>query len=939
MTSIYKTLYAVALGAVTFGAAMPAGAVEAADSTSRTLITAYGTTDRDEVFGGVQQIDIESLINKNYMGGLNAFGNFEAYVAGYNGNSLWGQDDVLVLIDGVPRDGNNLSPTEIKSVTFLKGAQAVVLYGSRAAKGVILVTTKRGKESPLTVSVRANTGWDVAYNLPEYLGSAEYMTLYNEARANDGLAAAYSAEDIYRYGSHTNPYRYPDVNFYSDEYLKKAYNTTDATAEIYGGNERAKFYTNINYLRYGDYLNFGEAKKNYTDRLSIRGNVDLNISKVVSAYVDAAVTYYSARSGRSSNSYWTNAATLRPNRVAPLVPLSFINPDCTDILNLVGTTNNIYNNCFLAGTTIDSSNIFADYYAGGYNKYNSRQFQFDTGINLNLDPLVKGLTFNAQFAVDYATSYSIGYQDSYMVFIPEWSSQNGKDEILGMTTEGKDQHTGSQTVSGSSDRQTIHFAAHLDYDRTFNAVHNLSAMFAVAGWQRQYSGEYHRTSSANIGLQVDYNYDRRYYVTGAIAGLHSAKFAPGHRQAWSPSATIGWRISQENFMKDQNIFDELSLSASYSNLATDLDIEDYYMYAANYTQGGWFSWAPGGYQATYPARGSNDDLTFTRRKEFSVNLNARILNDMFEFNASYFQTKNTGLLVNNSTIFPTFFKTYYPDSSLVPWLNYNDDKRTGFDVGVKFNKTFDQVTVGAGVNYTYYQAKADKRDEIWEDEYQYREGKYLDAIWGYKCEGFFTSAEEIANWADQSALGGGNLQPGDLKYTDINGDGVINTQDQVVLGRGGWYGAPHTIGINLTAQYAGFTLHVVGIGNYGGTGVRNGYWWIKSNDKYSSIVRDRWTPETAATATYPRLTTTDGSNNYQTSDFWTYSTDRFRLAKVQLTYEFPKKWIHGPIVNGLEVYVSGSNLLSIGKNVEIMETNYGSAPASRFYNIGAKVTF
>lgn len=182
--------------------------------------------------------------------------------------------------------------------------------------------------------------------------------------------------------------------------------------------------------------------------------------------------------------------------------------------------------------------------------------------------------------------------------------------------------------------------------------------------------------------------------------------------------------------------------------------------------------------------------------------------------------------------------------------------------------------------------------------------------------------------------------PADLKYADINNDGAIDENDMVYLGRGGWYGAPFAMGVNITAKYKGFTLFIHGTGGFGGHALKSGsYYQVAGETKYSAEVRGRWTKETAATATYPRLTTGNGANNFVASDFWMYSTDRFDLAKVQLTYDFPKSLIHGPIVNGLSIYVSGSDLLTISKNRKIMETTVGGAPQSRFYNIGAKVTF
>ncbi|MDE5850521.1 MAG: SusC/RagA family TonB-linked outer membrane protein [Muribaculaceae bacterium] len=916
---------------------------EAADSVAGYQVhLPFRTVNSGDMLGGAEVLDLEKLMEVNYINDINN-GTISGYVSGFNGNSLWGMDadndqGFLVLIDGVARDMNNIISTEVKDITFIKGAAATVLYGARAAKGVIYITTKRGENAPLSVTARVNTGWHVAKSTPEYVGSAEYMALYNQALVNDGQAPRYTDEDIYNFASGANPYRYPNLNMYSGEYLKKAYNRTDASVQIQGGNERARYYTNINYFRQGDYLKVGEAKHNFTDRFSVRGNIDVDITDFISAYVNASATFYGARSAKGN--YWEQAASLRPNRFTPFIPVSLVNPGATNSLDLIGTTTNIFNGCFLGGTQIDKTNIFADYMAAGYNKFTSRQFQFDTGVNVDLGMVTKGLTFNTKFAVDYATSYTTSYNNSYAVFIPEWSQFNGFEEITSVAIEGKDEHSGVQNIGGSSSRQTMYWSGQFDYTRTFNDVHNFHALAVAAGWQRTLSGTYHRTSSANIGFEADYNYDRRYYVDLAVTGVHSSKLAPGHRQAWSPSATIGWRLTGEEFLQDNTAINELMLSASGAILHQDIDIADYFMYTANYTNGGWYSWAVGGYPAAYPKRGDNTDLTFIKRKEFTVGLRGELANRMIDFNAMYFLYKNEGLVSNQSTKFPTYFSTYYPEASFVPYVNMNDNKRTGFDFAVNFKKDFGEFGLKVGVTGTYYDTKATKLDEIYENDYQYRQGHCVDGIWGYKCLGFFQTDAEAAA-VDQSALGSSVLKAGDLKYADLNGDGKVDQNDQTFLGKGGWYGSPFFMGVNLQLSWKGFTLFVHGLGNFGGHGTLNGnkYYQMYGENKYSAMARECWTPETAATATLPRLTATNGANNYVTSDFWMYSTDRFDIDKIQLTYDFPKSLIHGPVVKGLQIYVSGDDLVTFGKNRKILEMNVGSAPQSRFYNIGAQVTF
>lgn len=934
----------ILLGTVLLASALTAVAQDADTLTvadDGKVPVAFGRAALNETLGGVSVVDVEELTNINY----NTYGldNMQGYVGGWNGNSLWGMQggtDNLVLVDGVPRDINYVKPSEIKTITFLKGAQAVVLYGSRGANGVILVTTKRGSEGPMRINVRANTGWNVAKSYPEYLGSAEYMTLYNEARANDGHDPLYTAEQIYNSGSGLNPYRYPNVDFYSSDYIRRAYNRSDISAEITGGNGFAKYYTNVSYYRTGDFLKVGEAKHNYSERFDVRGNVDLKLNDFISAYVNANVSFAGSKNP-VGDYYWSTAATMRPNRVAPLIPLSYLDPNAVAARTMLSETGNIFDGMFLGGTQSDLTNVFASYYAGGKSKTTNRRFQFDTGVDVQLDKVLQGLSFHTQFSVDYATTYITSYNNDFATYQPTWANYGGKDVIVGLTKFNLDKHSGVQNISNSATNQVMAFNAHFDYNNTFGGVHNVGAKLLANGYQKTVSGEYHKTSNANLGLDLSYNFDRRYFVDFSAAAIHSARLAEGHREAISPSLSLGWNIAREKFMEG-SAFDELMLSASLSDLKTDMYIDDYYMYAGSFSQGSqWWGWAQGiSLHPTISNRGGNEDLTFIRRKEFSVNLRASLWNRMLTADLSFFTNKLEGQIIRPTSAYPSYFMTYYPEASFIPYTNYNDDTRTGFDFAFNFQKKFGQVDFHAGINGTYYTTNASRRDDTaYTDAYQNRQGRPVDALWGYECLGFFKDADDIANSPSQTALSG-NIAPGDLKYKDQNNDGIIDTKDQVFLGKGAWYGQPFTLGINLSAKYKGFTLFALATGGFGGKAFKsNSYWWVSGESKYSAVVRNRWTPETAATATYPRLTTGDGGNNFTNSDFWLYKTDQFSLAKVQLTYDFPSTLFQNKWVTGLSAYVSGSNLLTIAKEREILEMSVGGSPQTRFYNIGVKVSF
>ena len=957
--------------------AVNAQTADDADSTvvKKKVHVAFRDVDADHLLGGVSYVDMEELQKKDYTTG--SLDDLYGLVGGWNGSNLWGMDNdrldnndnsnlPLVIIDGVKRPSNNVLPSEIEQITFLKGAQAVVLYGAKAAKGAILITTKRGKVDGLQITANANTGFHVAKDFPEYLGSAEYMTLYNEALANDALATGsayvprYSQMDIYNHASGLNPYRYPNTNYYSDEYVRKVYNRSEGTVEIQGGGTRAHFYTNINYYRMEDLLNFGDAKDNYTDRFSVRGNVDLVINSVIKGFANASATFYNAN--KNKGDFWGEAATMRPNypeNAAPLIDINMVDPNASKGLAVLDKSLNLLDGrYFPGGTKSNKTNAIADCYFGGKTTDVSRQFQFDAGFVYDMNKFLKGLSFKTMFAIDYAANYSLSYDNKYAVFIPTWSNYNSSDAIVALTQEGDEIVTGHMAMSNTAYRQTISWNGHFDYDHTFAGKHHVTGMLLGNMFTTTRSGEYHRYANANLGLLAGYDFMGRYFAEASFAGVHSARLPKGNREAISPSFTLGWNLAKENFLKDTFV-DDLLISASYSDLKEDIDIyldnNNFYLYDASWdTQGSDFVWneRQSGTSRTYSKSGSNPSLDFIHRKEFSVSLRGSFYNKLISTELTFFNTKMDGYIVQNLTTFPSHLQNGL-SGSFMPAINNNITTRQGLDFSVSAQKQIGQLHATLGVVGTWLKTNNKKFDELVDYDYQHKEGRPLDVIWGYNCQGFYTMDDfdvtktsegntkyVLKNGLPQPKIGG-NIQPGDLKYEDVNGDGNIDSKDMVELGKDGRYGAPVTLGVNLTLKYKNFTLFMLGNGQFGAYALKTdkgNYYYMDYDNKYSVNARDRWTPETADVATHPRLTSQSSANNRAASTFWLYSTDCFNLRKLQLTYDFPEEMFNGKWVKKLSVYLNGNDLLTISKNRKIMETNVGYAPQTRFYNLGVKVT-
>jgi TonB-linked SusC/RagA family outer membrane protein len=864
----------------------------------------------------------------------------------------------LVLVDGIPRDEYNVVPSEIEDITVLKSAASVALYGSRAAKGVVSITTKRGSEKKNRFDVRINTGIATPKRYADYLGSAEYLTLYNEALRNDKIPttdAAYTSDaDLANYASGTNPYRYPNVDFYSSDNLKKYANRSEIVAEYTGGNDIAQFYVNVGNYNTSTLLDIGNGKKEGENRFNIRGNLDIKLSSMITSKVNTSVTFYDNNSAQGN--FWGNAATFKPNLVAPLIPVSYLSKADAASLAYIANSPFIIDGNFLGGTTAIPTNPFADIYTKGTIKGTTRKYQFDASLNFNLAKVLKGLTFDTQFGIDYNTSYSQNIDNNtYAVYTPTWATDADGDYISKLTKIGSDLNNNSRSLDNAYQRQTTFFSGAFKYKFDYDKVHNFSTLLLFHGYRLAESEVYHAVANANLGFQFNYNYKNKYYADFTQNMVHSARFAEKEQNAFSPTFSIGWRISNEKFLSESTFLDDLKLTASAGILNSDLDYDantGYNLYRTSYSSdnGSYFSWQEGRQlRATDVVRGANPDLGFEQRKEYSLGLEASLFKNMVQVSASYFYNQLVNIPILDFNAYPSFLTDSQntPIKTFVPYKNYLADQRKGFDLGITINKKIQKVQLNVGLVATYYETKAYTRNDVlYKDDYQNRQGKPVDALFGLKSEGFFSAADIAA--MDSKAPGAhasqafGSIKPGSIKYVDVNNDGVVDNNDQVYLGRGGYSGAPLTMGLNVTAKWNNFSLFVLANSTSGSYAYKNSsyYWASGINAKYSDAMRGRWTEATAETATYPSLSTgNNGDNNFRNSDFWLYKNDRISLSRVQLSYDIPKTLLTKTFMSNLGVYANGSDLLLIAKEKNHMETIVGGTPQVRYYSIGLTAAF
>jgi TonB-linked SusC/RagA family outer membrane protein len=904
--------------------AMPKRVTLTKENNGEEVNVAFRKVNKQDINGGISVLNPDTYIEQDYNTSVPA--GINGRVAGLLGsNNIWGLENAIVMIDGVQRSYSDISLSEVQQITVLKGINAVALYGSQAAKGVILVTTKKGEANTKVVNVHVNTGIATPVALPNYLNSADYMTLYNEGRRNDGLANLYDSATIQNYRT-GNAYRFPSVDYYSSDYVKSFLNSSSATAEFSGGNNTARFYSNIGWSNSSTLLKVGEGSNESDSRLNMRGNIDLKLNDFISSTLDVSAVFGESRRGHGN--YWNSAATMLPNKFAPLIPLNMIAPYDAASLGLANASRNIINGQYiLGGTQQIPTNTLADYYVGGHDSYISRLFQVTNAIDVNLSHVLTGLSFHTKFNLDYINSYTQSINNGYSIYTPTFYTSLDSMYVSKIQQYGTDSRSGTQNINNTAVRQNIGFSGQFNYDRSIKDVHNISVI--LLGYTSSITNNdiYQPTTNAHVGLQASYNYKHKYWADFTGAYVNSTKLPAGNRGGLSPTVSLGWLLSSERFLSSAKSLDYLKLSASAGVLKTDLDISGYYLYDNIYTQQSYYSWNDALYQnrATGSLYGASPNLAFPERKEFNATLQGSFLKNFLTFQSTFFVTTMNGLATQRFSQYPNYF------SSFIPYTNYNANKRTGIDLALGLNKKLGAVDFSIGVNATYTTSKVSKRDELYLDPYQNRTGKPVDAIFGLVNEGFFADQSEIDKHARQMFS---EVKPGDIKYVDQNKDGIIDSRDEVMIGR--WI-APLNYGINLSAAYKNFNLFVLATGSNGGNGVRNNsYYWVAGDAKYSNIVLNRWTPATKATATFPRLSSLQNANDFRYSDFWIYSSDRVDLAKVQLTYDVAVK---KSIFKDLGLYISGANLLTIAKNKDILTLAVASAPQMRYYNVGVRAKF
>ncbi|MFR9579028.1 MAG: SusC/RagA family TonB-linked outer membrane protein [Rikenellaceae bacterium] len=825
---------------------------------------------------------------------------------------------VMVVVDGMERLYDDISPEEIESITILKDAVGKILYGSRGANGVMVITTKRGVANKRVARISAQTGVMVATRTAKYLDSYEYATLYNEACENDGIAKMYSDSMLEGYKNSTgeNDLYYPNVD-YSDYFLNNSVNFTKATLDMSGGNNKIQYAVIGSYLGGNGYESTGPTST--MNRVNIRGSMNVNITDKIRFVANSAAVFENRDYGNlDGNTIYNRVASYLPNE-APLI----IDAD------LVGWEESSVP--YFGASKRVTANLLADTAYGGNMSENYITSQTNIGLRFDLGDYVEGLTFGSDFMFDNYEYFQYGQTDQYATYALVGTGDDGTpilQQVRSTTLESEDSRE-----SYSSNR-TTNWRAMFNYGKSFGN-HDIDAGLAYNYYYYENIGVTQDIVNTYATLSVNYVYDDKYTAEGSFAYLGSNRFNANNRYFMSRAIGLGWILSKENFLSDNKYVDFLKLKASYGVIGYDEAI-DYDLGSYDWGNESTTSFGEGNTSstATFEIINVASDIDWEYTREFNIGVEGYFLGGRLRGELNYFhETRKDMVSAVN-------YKVADVISTFIEYDNVGSVRNSGMDGYLEWSDRRGNLSYTVGVNALLSKNKILEWNEVnYPDSYNASVvGQSTSAIYGYEAIGLFgTNGIDVATHPEQRL---GDYQDGDIAYRDLNGDNIIDESDRSVIGNSHPTG---TFGLNINLNYKRWGLYLLGTAEVGiQTMKSNGYYWIDGLSKYSEIVNDRWHAENNPDGTYPRLTTLTASNNLVNSTFWLDSAAYFRLKNAQLSYTFDFKSPNSAF-DKVKLFVNATNLFVLSSikelDPEVLEAGVTNYPVSTAITGGINVTF
>jgi len=903
--------------------------IEDADSLDEIVVVGYGTKSKSKLIAAVSTINEKTLKKQpvanvsNALEGL-ASGLFVTQGSGEPGfsNSSFEVRNfgaALVIIDGAPGDLNQLDPNEIENISVLKDAAAAAVYGVQGGNGVVLITTKKGKLGKPKLSYSNQFTYTAFTSYPEYLSSAERGEVLNEGLRNSNQTPFYTEEQLELYRDGSDPINYPNTDWrglvLKDWGLQQQHNLN-----LSGGTEKVKYFVSTGYVDQGSNYN--------ADVLSFqRYNLRANVSAAITDDLTLTLNMGARRQLNEAPAYSAYNIFRELSRSLPN-DLAYY-PDGTPA-RLSVTPNHVVEG-------------IKDFNAG---YYRARNNNFDAKISLKWDvKQVEGLSVKSYASIVYNTNFNKNWGKSYDLFT--LNRQTGNYDVFSATPEG----AVSETVLSQGTSYTNHYVLQesINYERGFGD-HNVSALL-LAEIQKQQGqdfnasrqdfqstlidqlfagslenqgangGEFRENRLGFVG-RFSYDYQSKYFIESTYRYDGSSRFAPGNEWGLFPSVSVGWRISEESFFKPlKDIVSNLKLRASVGTAGNDGTSAYQWLSGFNYNL--FYAINDTAIPTIDNTALPNKDITWETNTTYDIGLDIDLFDRNLKFSFDYFFRKREDVIAGANASVPSTLGV------ALAAQNFYEFSNEGFEFSFDYSKEINEdLKISALLNFSKSREKAVFIDETLQEDPFMRAnltqtGGYTGLRRGYISNGLFQSQEEIAQYAIQDNNGNTSLQPGDVKYIDLNGDNVIDVKDQKVFGNGSK--AATNYSLNLGVEYKNFALSVLltGAGGYdiylegeAQSPLRNGF------NGYDYQL-DYWTPENTG-ARFPRIS--DGGfneNNYKYSDFWLRKGRHIRFKNINFSYTIPKRKENSTF-NEVKLFCTGQNLFVIKDFDEDFDPQTGS---------------
>lgn len=851
----------------------------------------------------------------------------------------------LVMIDGVERDNyNGLDPNEIETINILKDASATAIYGVRGANGVILITTHKGVVGKPRISYSGHVAFQRPTALPKYLGSADYATLYNEAQKNDAYTSGgtytprFTDEDIELYRNGTDPIFHPDMNWTGD-FLRKTSIRTQHNFHISGGTERMKYFISVGYYDQQGIYNHTKVDDQHDvnahdTRYNFRSNLDFNITRDLKASAQMATQIENVRTpGAGNSNIWREVSYANPLSSPGMVDGKIVR--LQDVLGEINPWLTLINN--------------------GYNQQNRNTVNTTLRFDYDLSRiLLKGLSMHG--SVSYDTYYYSG--KNFRKTVPYYLAQRGDDgEVIYIP---KEEETVWSASYGYGKHRKLYMEAGINYDQTFGRHHTTALLLYNQSKYYSPSLQYY-VPNAYQGLvgRLTYDYSSRYLAEFNMGYNGTENFAKGRRFGFFPAFSAGWVVTEEPFFPKNDILVYFKLRASYGEVGNDKIGGDRFLYRPSsygdadnnnlnkYNFG--VSSSPYNSLALVENKIGNPYLTWEKAKKFNLGIDMNLFKNHLTVTMEFFKERRNNILANRNTQ-PMII------GANLPAYNMGEMENKGWELDVNWRNNIRDFNYWLRFNYSFARNKVLFKDEIKKKyAYQMETGRRLNQFYGLLFDGFYNSWEEI-NALDRpaSAWNSDKLQPGDMKYVDVNKDGKIDDYDMVPVG---YSNTPEIIyGFSCGFNWKGFDFSALfqGAANVSIKYFGRSLWpFINGHESAKNLVLERWTEErynSGEAINFPRLSLSpnkDTDNNYRDSNYWIRDASYLRLKNLEIGYVFGRNKLRGLGIESLRLFVSGTNLItwtdvidldpeapSRAGNVEI-----NTYPLQKIYNIGVNINF